>query len=355
MSPTFEHERTRLIAALGLLVEGGLIEQIDPIGAASVPGLPGASCLDISLAVWPYPLPEAAAAALGDLGYTPVTLPGWPGQSWRRADGLFQLLVAQAGVAAAGDGVLLRDHLRADEAARHAWAARKQAWATRWGYQSPAYQAAKAAAWPDLIAAAHAWWVETQSFTPLTRVTQELTAYPFAWYIASGWAVDLFLNRVTRVHHDVDIVIPRADQINLQLYLADRGWRWLTPLDGRLEPWPRHMRLALPRHQAHAHRDGVMLDCLLTDIEHGVWHYRRAPAILRAHERMALRSPLGLPYLAPELVLLFKSRSSSNQERAKDQADFEQAAPHLEPERRAWLRWALTATTPDHPWLARLS
>lgn len=351
----FDQERTRLLSTLGLLVEGGLLERLDAVGATSVPELPAAPCLDIGLAIWPYPLSESAAATLTDLGYAVINLVGWPGQCWRRADGRCQLFIAQAGSPAVLDGVLLRDHLREDVAARRAWAARKQAWATRWGLAAPAYQAAKAGAFPDMIAAAHTWWVQTRGFTPLTTITQEFAAYPFAWYVASGWALDLFLNRVTRVHHDVDIVIPRADQINLQLYLADRGWRWLTPLEARLEPWPRYMRLEMPRHQAHAHRAGAFIDCLLTDIEHGAWRYRRAPAILRAHERMALRSPLGVPYLSPELVLLFKSRNTSDQERTKDQTDFECVAPHLEAERRAWLRWALTATTPDHPWLAHLT
>jgi len=33
---------------------------------------------------------------------------------------------------------------------------------------------------------------------------------------------------------------------------------------------------------------------------------------------------------------------------------FENVLPTLEPERRAWLHWALVATVPDHPWVAEL-
>jgi hypothetical protein len=159
---------------------------------------------------------------------------------------------------------------------------------------------------------------------------------------------------VSRVHHDVDVVIPRLDQLALQHYMTGQGWRFMTPLKGRLEPWPLHMRLELPRHQVHAHRDGAFIDFLLSDIEAGVWRYRRDPTIIQTIERASLATDAGIPFLAPELVLLFKSKNTSDQERDKDQADFEKVQPHLEPERRAWLRWALLATDPTHPWLAQL-
>ncbi len=113
------------------------------------------------------------------------------------------------------------------------------------------------------------------------------------------------------------------------------------------------MRLELPRHQVHAHRDGQFIDLLLTDMD-DVWRYRREPFILRAKERMSLTSQNGIPYLAPELVLLFKSKNTSDHERPKDQLDFERALPHLEPERRAWLYWALMATDSNHAWIRQL-
>jgi len=85
-----------------------------------------------------------------------------------------------------------------------------------------------------------------------------------------------------------------------------------------------------------------------------VWRYRREPFVPRSKEKMSLRSASGIPYLAPELVLLFKSKNKSNHERTKDQADFETALPHLDPERRAWLRWALVATFPERVWIGQL-
>lgn len=104
----------------------------------------------------------------------------------------------------------------------------------------------------------------------------------------------------------------------------------------------------------HAHRPGAFIDFLLVDVESEVWRYRREPSIVRDMSRVGLRSDESLPFLAPELVLLFKSKTTSGKERSKDQANFEKAYSKLEPERRAWLRWALIVTDPSHPWIAYL-
>ena len=85
-----------------------------------------------------------------------------------------------------------------------------------------------------------------------------------------------------------------------------------------------------------------------------MWCYRREPSIIQAVERIGLTTDDGIPYLAPELVLLFKSKNTGQHERPKDQQDFERTLPHLQPVRRAWLRWALLATQPEHPWLEYL-
>jgi len=69
---------------------------------------------------------------------------------------------------------------------------------------------------------------------------------------------------------------------------------------------------------------------------------------------LGLCSDERIPFLAPELVLLFKSKNTSGKERSKDQADFEEVYIRLEPERRAWLRWALIAVDPSNPWIERL-
>jgi hypothetical protein len=250
------------------------------------------------------------------------------------------------------DYVLVREYLRHDEATRQVLSARKQAWDG--DTESSGYHEAKRQWLNQLLGDAHRSWIERERFAPLHRVVEELRGFRSPWHICGGWALDVFLSRVTRVHHDVDVAVSRADQLALQQHLTARGWKLLTPLEGRLQPWPMHMRLELPRHQVHAHRRGAFIDFLLADLDGGVWRYRREPAIIRDMGRAGLLSDEGIPFLAPELVLLFKSKNTSGKERSKDQADFEEVFLRLEPERRAWLRWALLAVDPSHPWIERL-
>jgi GrpB-like predicted nucleotidyltransferase (UPF0157 family) len=352
----FAHERIRLLAALGELTEGGSIEHLQHIGATSMPGLPARPCIDIGLAIWPFPLEPHRQAALESLGYKRISShDGAPEQRFGHITGAFQLFILEAGSELWTDYRLISDYLCHDKAAQLSYSSHKQAWAARAGAQSAEYQTAKAQCFLQMLDAARPWWVEQQGFAPVEMVANELQGFRHAWYISSGWALDLFLGRATRVHEDVDVVIPQTDQLALQHHLTARGWRLMMPVDGRLERWPEHLHLELPHHQVLALRDGAFIDFQLSDIAHEVWRYRRAPAIIRSAERIGLRSNSAIPFIAPEIVLLFKSQNTSGRERQKDQADFEKVYTHMEPERRAWLLWAMLATDPAHAWITRLA
>lgn len=332
----FVAEQARLLTALRHVTDRGVIEQIAHVGAASIPGLPAASPLDLAITMWPFPLEAPVLATLADLGYRRApTSEQTDYVCFQHVTGAFRLTVWMVGAEGWFDCMVVRDYLRADMTARlhHTHAV-----------FAPVAELA-------LVAAAQAWWVQHQGFAPVYAVVEELRSLPAPWYIASGWALDLFLGQPSRCHHDVDVVIDRSDQLLLQQHMTDRGWQFVTPLDGRLEPWPRHMRLELPRHQAHAHRDGAFIDFLFTNMVNGVWRYRREPSILQSLERVALQTPDGLPFLAPEVVLLFKSKNTGPLDRSKDQIDFERVYPHLAAPQRTWLRWALLVTAPQHPWL----
>ena len=54
-----------------------------------------------------------------------------------------------------------------------------------------------------------------------------------------------------------------------------------------------------------------------------------------------------MPFLRPEIVLPYKSRDAG----PNDHADFERAAPLLDPESRVWLAAALRRHVPGHQWL----
>jgi hypothetical protein len=89
----------------------------------------------------------------------------------------------------------------------------------------------------------------------------------------------------------------------------------------------------------------------LNEVHDGQWYFRRDPAISGPAQECIVTSPAGIPVLAPEIQLLYKSAGR----RPKDESDFSRVLPRLEPHRRERLRDLLNAYDPDHPWLPRLA
>ena len=63
------------------------------------------------------------------------------------------------------------------------------------------------------------------------QVCALLRAFDRPWWVAGGWAVDLFLGRRTRPHKDIEIALYRHDQSALQEHLA--GWSLRKVVDHR--------------------------------------------------------------------------------------------------------------------------
>jgi hypothetical protein len=61
-----------------------------------------------------------------------------------------------------------------------------------------------------------------------------LTPLSITWGFCWGWAIDLFLNRITRVHKDVDVAILRTDQRLVFDFLRQRDWTLEQEVDGKL-------------------------------------------------------------------------------------------------------------------------
>ena len=171
------------------------------------------------------------------------------------------------------------------------------------------------------------------------------------WWIAGGWAIDLFLGRSSRAHEDLDVGVLYRDC--RALLSALEGWQIFEAKDGVLTRLPRD---TLPRSDVHSlwcrpsADEPWTLEVMLDVADGDDWLYRREPTIRRPLTTIADRHSSGLSYLKPEIQLLYKSKRS----RDRDHADFEQTIGRLGPEARAWLRAALTKTEPAHAWLARM-
>jgi hypothetical protein len=186
-------------------------------------------------------------------------------------------------------------------------------------------------------------------FAELQRVARVMEDFSRAWFVAGGWAIDLFLGRETRAHEDVEIAVLRADQEEMRRHLA--GWTFEKVVSGVREPWREGERLEPPIHEIHASSPGgESLEILLNEAAGDVWRFRRNPAVTRPLSEVGLRAKDGVLFLAPEIVLLYKAKVR----RTRDERDFEGVLPAMDGGRRAWLAGAIAASHPAHPWIARL-
>ena len=177
------------------------------------------------------------------------------------------------------------------------------------------------------------------------------------FYFAGGWAIDLHLGRVTREHHDVDALVMRRDHLLLHKALKQFSLKKIIPRrDGKppnrgaIVEWPAGERLELPVHQVNAYRAGeseLAFQVMLAESRGSDWIFRRNPDVSMPISKMGFHPLWGLPYLAPEIVLLFKAKHLE----ARDRVDFDHAIPALSVDARRWLRDAIEKTHPGHEWL----
>ena len=196
------------------------------------------------------------------------------------------------------------------------------------------------------------------TFAPIEAFARLMADFPRPWFVSGGWAIDLFLDCITRDHEDVEVGIFRDDQGVLYQHLA--GWQLHKavpgPNGGAWVPWEAGERLALPLFQilalppAGAPRDPPECEFFLNEVADGAWRFRRNPAITRSLATLTRRSARGIPIIAPEVQLLHKAKHH----RPKDDHDFHAALGSLSDAQRAWLKSALLRNPPDDPWLAEL-
>ena len=175
---------------------------------------------------------------------------------------------------------------------------------------------------------------------------------PFRWWIAGGWALDLFLGQQTREHSDVDIAVFRDDQDLVRNHLPRWTFEYVDTGSHERIPWRDDFRINVPIHEIWAQSAGShsQLEFLLNERDATDWIFRRDKrARLPLSHLDALQSS-GVPFLPPEIVLLFKS----NRLNPKNMADLAAVNPTFGSDSRAWLAAAIALTNSSHPWIASL-
>ncbi len=177
-----------------------------------------------------------------------------------------------------------------------------------------------------------------------------MAGFDAAWCLCGGWALDAWLGRQTREHHDVDIAVFEDDLASLRppprRLAASSPMTSSTPT--ATEPWTGR-RLLLPAH-IHARSGDYEIDVQVNRRTGDRWLISRSPRITRSLRSSVTDVAWGLPALVPELVLYYKAIDL----RDKDGPDLANVAPSLTKKQVDWLRASIARTQPDHPWLPRL-
>jgi hypothetical protein len=195
------------------------------------------------------------------------------------------------------------------------------------------------------------------SFNPVVAVAQVMQGYRHPWFISGGWAIDLFVGRVTRDHEDIEVGAFFSHQEELRKRLA--GWELARIRNDAWEPWADGDPIKLPEFQIQARsarRAPRVFDIFLNPLDGNDWVSRRHPDLRRPAAEIAARTaahghaPANVPYLVPEIQLLYKAKYH----RPKDDGDFDAAVGTMTAAQRRWLREALEAHHPGDPWIRSL-
>jgi hypothetical protein len=200
---------------------------------------------------------------------------------------------------------------------------------------------------PAEFKALHARW--SLCWTP-GQVAQRLAGITTPWYVAAGWALDLFRGMQTREHADIEIAVPAATFPKIR----DRFPAYAFDAVGSGRIWEN----AAPDVLAATHQTWLrdpatgnyLLDVFREPHDGQTWICRHDETIRLAYGEIIRYTPDGIPYLAPELVLLFKAKHA----RPKDQADFDETIPHMIPAQHQTLAELLARAHPGHRWQGNL-
>jgi len=179
-----------------------------------------------------------------------------------------------------------------------------------------------------------------------------LAAVDTLWWVAGGWALELFCEYPHRPHKDLDIGILR--RLAPKVLAALDAWEFFEARNGTL------FRVAggeVPNAAVNSlwgRRIGETawtLELVLDESDGDRWVFRRNHTVTMPLSGAIRHSSEGIPYLAPEIQLLYKARKA----RPEDQADFKCCAPLLDSRALQWLQEAIGNSDPNHQWLPALA
>jgi Aminoglycoside-2''-adenylyltransferase len=184
------------------------------------------------------------------------------------------------------------------------------------------------------------------------EVARRLRDVQAPWYVAAGYAIDLFVGRDRREHEDVEIGVPAERFAEVAEALSDLDF--YTPAPGAMTPVAGSAERLAETHQTWGleRAAGVWrIDVFREPSVDGRWVCRRDERIRLPYDDLIEHTAERIPYLRPEVVLLFKAK----QARPKDESDLAAVLPLLPAPRRRLLAEWLELVHPGHFWLPDLA
>lgn len=214
------------------------------------------------------------------------------------------------------------------------------------------------------------------SFALINDLVNFLDPLDTRWLVSGGWAIDIHLNRITRGRCDLDMSVPFSDRLKCITFFLEVGWKIEGKLSGGFKTIQKvsdynddiHYFWSYPkgidfvseyvddngnRRIAYNRNSQNKLDYIevfFDLIEDSYFVFRRDLRVKR-REGKAILERGGLRYLAPELVLLFKSNSLSE----KNNLDFHAVVDSLSGDSLVWFKNVLSLVySNSHAWLDQL-
>jgi len=209
------------------------------------------------------------------------------------------------------------------------------------------------------------------------QLNQFMESMKIDYAICGGHAIDLFLGKKTRPHKDLDVAVYWEDRDIIVQHMLHEGWDVYEPCGTAflhkikdvasqkriktniwcVKPGNQHYRFTEQEKEMYAvDFDGSeqleldFIEFLFNTRKNGAFLYAKNHDIQMSLDKVTAKDN-DLPFLAPEMVLLYKSTMANNPDY---QLDFDNAFPKMNAEQRAWLENALAAIFPyGHEWLGR--
>src|SRR5215212_9403699 len=118
------------------------------------------------------------------------------------------------------------------------------------------------------------------------------------WWVAGGWAIDLWLGKSTREHEDLDVATLRAQQCIFWQRLTGWDLHFATS-PGTLEPLPARGVVPEPLHAVWCRPDAEdpwSFEILLNDSDETRWLFRRDHRVGLPLSDLGRVSAGGIPY-----------------------------------------------------------